>query len=143
MARDKSLRTSLIVLLTAVGVGGCSERLQLLLFNNTTNEVTVQARGESAVIGLRRSAKFEYPQSGENWTLRLATADCDYEYQVPKTLEHYPWSPGSNGPLKAQVEKEFDIYLLPPTATEVRSVSELGSLQQDGFPLHPIAKICR
>jgi len=136
------LRTFVIVLFTAPVLAGCSLKLQVALFNDAGEAMTVKLEGKSVVIEPGRSGEFDYPGDRQNWTLHLSVAACDYTYQVPRTLDHYPSSPGTNGPLKAQVERDFSIYLLPPSATTVASVAGLGSLQQDGFPLHPVSKNC-
>jgi hypothetical protein len=129
-------------IISTVALACCSLKLQLALFNDTGEIVTVKMEGKSIAIGPGRSGEFDYPGDEQNWTLRLSTAACDYAYQVPRTLEHYPSSLGSDRPLKAEVERDFSIHLLPPSATAVGSVAELGSLQQDGFPLHPVSKSC-
>lgn len=135
-------RLLLLTLLTSVVLAGCSLKLQVALFNDAGEAVTVKMEGANIAIESGRSGQFDYPGDEQNWMLHLSTATCDYAYQVPKILEHYPLSSGSNGPLKAQVERDFSIYLLPPAATAIASVAGLGSLQQDGFPLHPVSKNC-
>ncbi|HTQ13355.1 MAG TPA: hypothetical protein VMH86_05705 [Rhizomicrobium sp.] len=130
------------VVVTTLALAGCSLKLQVALFNGAGEAVTVKMEGKNIAIEPGRSGEFDYPGDEQNWMLHLSTAACDYAYQVPRTLEHYPSSPGSNGPLKAQVERDFSIYLLPPSATAVASVAGLGSPQQDGFPLHPVSKNC-
>ncbi|MBN9557193.1 MAG: hypothetical protein J0I26_06635 [Alphaproteobacteria bacterium] len=133
----------LILFLTSVALVGCSLKLQVALFNDAGEAVTVKMEGKSVAIEPGQSGQFDYPGDEQNWMLRLSTATCDYVYQAPKTLEHYPLPSGSDAPLKAQVEGDFSIYLLPPSATAVAAVAGVRSLQQDGFPLHPMSKSCR
>ena len=138
----RSTRTFLPVLLTTLALVGCSLKLQIALFNDAGEAVTAKMESTNIAIGSGRSGEFDYPGDEQNWMLHLSTVTCDYIYQVPRTLDHFPSSPGSNGSLKAQVEKDFSIYLLPPSANTVASVAGLGSLQQNGFPLHPVSKSC-
>lgn len=133
----------LILFLTSVALVGCSLKLQVALFNNAGEAVTVKMGGTIITIEPDRYAQFDYPGEEQSWTLHLSTARCDYVYQVPRTLEHYPSTPGQNGPLKVQMDRDLNIYLLPPSATVVTSVAGVRSLQQDGFPLHPMSKNCR
>lgn len=135
-------RISLMLLLASTALFGCSLKLQVALFNDAGEAVTVKIKGENIAIEPGRFGQFDYPGDEQNWMLHLSTATCDYAYLVPKALDHYPSSPGSNGPLKGQVEKDFSIHLLPPSATAVTAVAGLGSLQQDGFPMHPVSKNC-
>ena len=138
----KMRKLLLMALGSALGLGGCSFKLEIALFNNASRAVTVRADGRGLALERGRFVQFYYPGEGQRWIFRLSTAECEYVYQVPRSLEHYPWSPGSNGPLKAQVEPDFTIYLLPPAANEVGTVSGYSSLQQDGFPLHPASTSC-
>ena len=136
-------RLSLVILLTGIVLVGCSLKLQVALFNNTGERVTVRTESKIIAIDAGQSAQFDYPGEEQNWTLQLSTAACDYAYHVPKTLDHYPRPSVSNGLLKAQVEGNFGVYLLPPTATVPASIAGLESLQQDGFPLRPTSSNCR
>ena len=141
--RLRSTQILLTVFLAFMPLAGCSLKLQVALFNNADQALTVKMEGTNVVVEPSRSGEFDYPGDEQHWQLHLSTASCDYVYQVPRTLDHYPASPDSNEPLKAQVESDLGIYLLPPSATNVVSVAALASLQQDGFPLHPTSKICR
>ena len=136
-----SIRFSVIVAMS-VALVGCSLKLQVNLFNNAGEAVTAKLEDSSLPIGPGGFVQFDYPGTAQNWILYLSTATCDYGYAVPRALEPYPRSQGSNGPLKVQVEKDFSIYLLPPTAETVTAVESLGPLQQDGFPLRPVSKSC-
>src|SRR6266481_8263095 len=95
-------RIFLPVLLTTLALAGCSLKLQVALFNDAGEAVTVKMEGANIAIESGWSGQFDYPGDGQNWMLHVSTATCDYAYQVPKTFEHYPSSPGSNQPLKAQ-----------------------------------------
>lgn len=120
---------------------GCSLKLQIALFNNVGELLTVRLNNKNMAVESGRFAQFDYPGDAQMWMIRLGVAKCEYVYQLPKTLDHYPRSSGSQG-LKAQIEKDFAIFLLPPQTTTVGSVANFGNLQQDGFPLHPVSKTC-
>jgi hypothetical protein len=137
----KFVRT-LSVIALAIALFSCSLRLQIVLFNNTTEVVAVKTEGKNIIIEPKKSAQFDYPGDEQNWMLHLQTSACDYTYAVPKALEHYPWSLDSNTGLKAQIEENFGLYLLPPVASAVGSAADLGSIQTDGFPLRPVLKNC-
>lgn len=127
----------------ALVLAGCSLKLEVALFNNSGKELVVHADKSEIPIGKGEFAKFYYPGEAQRWTFRLSTRQCEYVYEAPRSLEHYPWPSGSREPLKAQVEPDFSIHLLPPEANSVNVVAEHAALQQDGFPLHPVSTSCR
>ncbi|OOG37303.1 hypothetical protein B0B52_18350 [Polaromonas sp. A23] len=131
---------ALLVVVTALN--GCSLKLQIALFNNVGELLTVRLNDKNIAVESGQFAQFDYPGDAQMWMIRLSVGKCEYVYQVPKTLEHYPWSSDKKGPLKAQIERNFDIFLLPPQTTAMGVVAKFGNLQQDGFPLHPVSKIC-
>lgn len=125
-------------------LAGCSYRLQIALFNNTSEPISVQLESNRLVAESGQFVLFDYPGDTQAWAIRLSVADCVYTYQAPKSLEHYPWSrPNHEMPLKVQLDKDLGLYPLPPSAAGVQPISDLGALLQDGFSLHPISKSCR
>jgi hypothetical protein len=130
-------------ILGALVLSSCSLKLKVTLFNNSGEGVTVRVEPTDVVIGAGQSARFDYPGGEQNWTLHVVTARCDYSYAVPRTLDHYPWPTSSNRGLVAQLEQDFLIFLLPPSATQITPVTGLSSLQQDGFPVRPVSQSCR
>ena len=135
--------TRALLFLIATILLGCSLRLKISLLNNANEDVSVTMPHISKVaISVKSSAVFEYPQSEQNWTMHLVTASCDYEYQLPKTLEHYERNDSEQSMPVVQVESDFKLYLLPRKTTEVLPVSEYQSLQKDGFPISPDSKTC-
>lgn len=121
----------------------CSLKLDVTLFNNTSKELLVRPEDSEIALKTGGAATFYYPGEAQRWTFNLVTSQCEYVYQVPKTLEHYPWPAGSRTALKAQVEPDLSIHLLPPEANGVGVVGGYAALQQDGFPLHPISSSCK
>ena len=125
-------------------LGGCSVKLQIALFNNAGEPITVVQGNKVFVIDAGKSYQFDYPADAENWSVYLDTAQCRYVYEVPRTFDHIERSPpGEHTPLKVQLEKDFTIFLLPRSASAIGAVSSLGRIQVDGFPLHPASKKCR
>jgi hypothetical protein len=142
MATMKFLPLRFIVLIIVMALNGCSLKLKIAIFNNVGELITVQFDGKDVPVEAGQSAQFDYPGDAQKWMFRLNVAKCAYGYLMPKTLEHYPWRSDSKGTLKVQIESNLDIFLLPPKATEIGSISDFGNLQQDGFPLHPATKSC-
>lgn len=121
---------------------GCSYKLQLALFNNTGAVMSVHLGAKVLVAQAGESIQFDYPESAQAWMVRLSVEGCAFSYEMPKTLEHYPWVKNGQGPLKAQLERDMLIYILMPTATGIQPITGLGNIQQDGFPLRPAARDC-
>jgi len=134
---------SIILLLLPV-VTGCSYRLQIELFDNTNESIAVELGRDSLVVESGRSVRFDYPGDARSWMIQLRVANCIYAYRAPRSLEHYhSLRTDFKEPLKAQLEGDLGIFLLPPSAAGVQSVASLGDIQQDGFPLHPVMRSCR
>lgn len=70
---------------------GCSRRLEVVLFNDSGSRLIVHSENGEIALGESLSGMFLYPGKSQQWTLRLSTQTCDYAYQVPISLEHYPW----------------------------------------------------
>ena len=78
-------RSSSIFLLTSMVLTGCSSKLQVALFNDAGEAVTVKMEGANIALEPGQSGQFDYPGDEQNWMLHVSTAICDYAYQVPKT----------------------------------------------------------
>lgn len=132
----------MLAAMSAMLVVACSLKLQVALFNNAEEAMTIRTENGSVIVGPELSRQIDYPGESQGWGLRLSTARCDYVYFVPKTLEHYPWSGDSNNVLKVQVERDMSLYLLPPSSKNIMPIDGLQALQQDGFPLRPVETEC-
>jgi hypothetical protein len=143
MAVMNSFKLRLSILGVALVSGACSMFLKVDLFNNTGVAIVVHAGGNELALEQGRFVEFRYPGDAAGWAFRLSTAKCEYVYHVPRTLEHYPRPPGVNPPFRAQVEPDFSVHWLPPTASGVEEVAKYASLQQDGSPLNPDSASCR
>jgi hypothetical protein len=133
-------------------VPACSLNLKIALFNNTKGPVTVylpraptlvkMVGTRMVVIGAGKSAQYDYPKCNEEWTLRISTGRCDISYMVPYSLDHVPWpDPGHYGTaLKAQLESDLAIYVLPWHTETIANVASLGPIQADGFQLQPTSR---
>lgn len=136
-------KISFFAALAVVVLASCSSRLEIVLFNNAGETVTVHTPDTNLSISSGQSIRFDYPSENESWRIRLSVGECTYTYAAPRTLEHYPWAHGSRNELRAQLEKDFSLILLPPGTTEVTPADKVASLQQDGFPLQPASQDCR
>ena len=139
-ANQLLLRMAAIAMLLLTS--SCSLKLKVTLFNDSGRRLVVHSESGEIPLNESASATFFYPGTSQRWMLRLSTPQCEYAYQVPSSLEHYPVSSGTREPLKAQVEPDLSIYLLPPAASGVGVITEYGALQNDGFPLRPVSSSC-
>lgn len=133
----------LSLLLLVLALNGCSLKLQIALFNNTGESIAIQLGAQGVDVRQLGFVKFDYPGEAQSWVLHLSAGKCDYVYRVPSSLAHYPVASESTGVVKVQLERNFGMFLLPPDASGVADVSNLNTLQKDGFPLQPIDKACR
>jgi hypothetical protein len=79
---------------------------------------------------------------GSLQVLRLSAAGCDVTY-LPPHYPKYPVRPHSyNDPVKARIEPDLAIYLVPPETKVVSNVNFSASLQTEGFPLRPSSRTC-
>jgi hypothetical protein len=137
------MKWAVIVAAVAIALSACSKFLDVRLFNNTGEPMTLRSGSGSVAIDRQGSGQLRYPGPNEGWKAQVVTARCEYEYVVPQRFDHYPWPWDSSKPLKVQVEKDFSIHLLSPDTESVVSVAGLSTFQQDGFPLKPSASKCR
>jgi len=125
-----------------VALVACSPTLRIAVINNTGQPATFDLAGESITVGSGETAHGDYPQSKFHHRLQLLAAGCRLSYQVPESLENYPPLPGFVGVVVTQLESDLKIYLVPRDSTTPVRISEVTSLQQDGFPLAPVARQC-
>ena len=138
-----SIKSACLGLATLICITGCSQALQLQLFNNTSGSIEVHLSRKTITIDSGASARFKYPATNEGWTLVLSASGCEVKYLAP----HYPKYPfGSHPydvPLKAQIEPDLAIHLVPPeTKVVYDNVNAFVSLQTEGFPLQPSLRAC-
>ena len=140
-----ALRFAILLSTALVGgiVTGCSQKLTIVLWNDSGEAVAVVIGGEELAIPPAKSREFDYPTSTQNFTVRLRTGACEALYLVPAGLPNYPHFPEYYGPVKAQIEADLSIHLAPTDAKGINAISSIASLQKDGFPIHPVAKSCR
>ena len=126
---------------TLICIAACSQSLELMLFNNTAGPIVVHLWNKNLTIGAGSAVRFKYPATNEQWTLRLSAAGCEVTFLSPHDPK-YPVRPGYNYPVKAQVEPDLLVYLVPPETKVVADVSLSKSLQTEGFPLRPSTRTC-
>ena len=137
----RSVAAFVSFLLASFVLASCEHVLDMVLFNNAGEPITVNA-GPGSFIAPGQSTHFHYPRSETNWTLLISAGACDYLYQAPKSLEHYPWPIDYKTDPTVQLERDFSIWAVPPDAAGTSDVSGLAPQQKDGFPLHPVARNC-
>lgn len=114
--------------------------MDLVLFNNSGVPVMVNSGPQDTVVP-GRSTEFHYPYI-ENYTVLITAGACDYLYQVPRSLEHWPWPIDYKTEPTVQLERDFSIWAVPPGGAGVTDVSTLAAQQTNGFPLHPLSRTC-
>jgi hypothetical protein len=132
----------LVIAVATLLLAGCSLRLKIALFNNSGRNLVLHAERVELPVASGAFAQFFYPGTEERWAFRLSTPECDYEYEVPRTLENFPWQWDIHQPVKVQVEPDLSVHLLPPPTSGVEDVERYAAFQRDGFPLHPFASSC-
>ena len=128
-------------LLAASILTGCEHVMDVVLFNDAGVPITVNA-GWGGVIVPGRSTEFHYPSPNTNWTILISAGACDYLYQAPQSLEHWPWTLDYKTDPAVQLERDFSIWAVPPDTAGVTDVSALAAQQKDGFPLRPLSRTC-
>lgn len=127
--------------LALIALAACSQAMDVTLFDNTGVPISINS-GSQSVLAPGRSKDFHYPEGSVNWALLITAGSCDYLYQMPRSLEHWPWPLDYKTNPTVQVERDFSIWAVPPGAAGVADVSGLAAQQVDGFPLHPVSKTC-
>ncbi|HKQ43845.1 MAG TPA: hypothetical protein VJS47_00470 [Rhizomicrobium sp.] len=131
-----------VLLLAPCILIACSYILDATLFNNTGEAVDVSWGGKSVTITANRLAEIHYPVGTLRLAIQIPSTGCEYIYDVPHRIDDYRPDPKLNRGVQIQVEKDFSINLLPESYVgEVPASSEMV-LQQEGFPLRPVARKC-
>ena len=98
-----SIKYSFLVIATPICIAACSQPLELMLLNNTSSQIEVHLLKKNISIATGSSARFKYPATNEEWTLRLSESGCELTY-LPPHYPKYPFGPHPhNVPLKAQI----------------------------------------
>jgi hypothetical protein len=141
-------RCTCIPVATMICVAACSQALQVRLFNNTRDPITLHVttlhgfleREKDIVVGSGLSAQFDYPGG----TLRMMASGCEFTYSLPNTFQGYPIPRKTSYgvAVQAQLEPDLVLYLVPYDAKTVSDVKLSDSLQVQGFPLRPSSRTC-
>ena len=135
------VRVALGAVLVVAWAVGCSQSLEIAVFNNANETVIAGPTNDKKAIAPGRIGEFLYPGPNEKWDLTLSTTTCVYVYAVPNTFEDYPRS-DYRGPFKVQLEQDFVLYLLSDETTTIVDAKDLGQFQKGVFPLRASSKTC-
>jgi hypothetical protein len=87
-----SIKYAFLGIATLICIAACSQPLELMLVNNTSSSIEVHLLKKSISIATASSARFKYPATNEEWTLRLSASGCELTYLPPSshTCPHRP-----------------------------------------------------
>lgn len=138
----KRFAQSAFLALMALLSSSCSLKLQVAVFNNTGDELTVVIGRDSALVPLRASSRMSYPVNAQKRQMRLKLRGCWLTYALPEAAESYATQSGFAGAVALQVEPDERIILLAPDASQVVDVGSNKQAQIATFPLSPLERTC-
>ncbi|HEY4114388.1 MAG TPA: hypothetical protein VGM17_10050 [Rhizomicrobium sp.] len=114
------------------------------LVNDTAQQVIVTAGDDVEVIYAGRAAEFAFPDpEGVNGgELLIETKGCKFIYQLPWPAQDYPWRGISGGLLALQMEGDFKLYAIRPSAGRPERFTDFSKLQTGDFPVAPEQQDC-
>ena len=136
-------------------IGGCDEMPNAQLVNNSGADVElVERAGADGARALRIPAGATSKRVvayGAGRRFDIVAGGCVYGYAFPPMGVNFAWrSPDGSAPdydsgypIRAQLDRDFLIYLAPSKARVPAPRSELLASQAHGFPLRPMSKTCR
>jgi hypothetical protein len=139
------LRLHLVLPLLTLLLSGCQIFLDATLFNNTDEDVEIDAGKDIVAVAPNQFAHLTYPNESTDRVFRLAIGKCVYLYEVPEALKDYhlpDFQFRTGRGVQIQVEKDFSVNLLSPSYAGDTPASGEMILQREGFPLHPIDRKC-
>jgi hypothetical protein len=139
----------------SAGLAACYDELpNARLTNNSGHAIVVVEK--AGADGARRIAIAHGVRSGRivaygtGRRFDILSEGCTYSYVFPAMGVNYAWRTAdgsrpdysSHFPVLAQVEPDFQIYLVPPGTTTALTAAQLARAQGHRFPLKPISKAC-
>lgn len=125
---------------------GCDELPKARLFNNTGRTVQLHYldEGRDAVVDIKQGEGFKSIWAyGADKHFGLSGGGCRRAYTWPEMGVNHPFeSYDYKYPVRAQIEPDFTIQLLPDAAEAVAPINSLRGMQRGGFPLRPRKTMC-
>lgn len=142
---EAAIKTKSLVFVSAVVIAlfACSLKLKIGVLNNSDVAVIIVSGGKTDSVPIGGIAKFFYPTVAQQRRFQASFSGCTFTYEMPGTIESYSQLEGFNGEIIVQLEKDSRLYLIAPAATHAAILSDVATLQKDGFPVSPIEKRCQ
>lgn len=121
----------------------CSLKLKIGVVNNVGGPITIVSGGETIQAPPGNLVKFFYPTIAYQRMMRVSAGKCTYTYMLPDSIESYSKLAGFEGVVVVQLEHDYRFYLIPPKSMGVVSLSDVASIQGEGFPLSPSKRECQ
>ena len=140
-------RTGLLVAVVVVAaLSACSRVSRVRLFNATGGTILVKLEPDwvweprTARLGAGAARTF----TGGHLEGVLVAGGCAYGYigAYPAMIPPDGFRGAKNGLAKIQVQPDFSLAVLPPTARATMPPDQLALAQGEGFPLKPVSTIC-
>jgi hypothetical protein len=136
-----------LALLLSVSLGGCellAEPENVVIVNNSNHQIIVTAGDETLVAFQGKSIEVPFPDPDalSGGQIKIETALCRLQYQLPFESDYYPWKAKANGEVALQLESDFKLYAIPPASRLPLRFTSFARLQAGDFPVVPIATRC-
>ena len=127
-------------------LAGCSSYGWTTVFNDTGATLIVNlppAVIRRAEVKLRPGGHkaFSYRDVGAE-PLRVRRGGCVYRYSLPLPGRAYLRASKGEANTNVQIEPDFGVLLLPPSARTVMSAAAVAKAQAYGYPIRPVSRIC-
>jgi hypothetical protein len=140
-------RLWVLALLLCVPLGGCELWAQpenVVIVNNSDHQIIVTAGDETLVAFQGKSIEVPFPDPDalSGGKIRIETALCRLQYQLPFDSDNYPWKGKASGEVALQLESDFKLYAIPPASRLPLRFTSFSRLQAGDFPVAPVATRC-
>jgi hypothetical protein len=136
-----------LALLLCAPVGGCEMWAQpenVVIVNNSDHQIIVTAGDETVVAFQGKSIELPFPDPDalSGGKIKIETALCRLQYQLPFESDNYPWKEKANGEVALQLESDFKLYAIPPASRLPLRFTSFARLQAGDFPVAAVATRC-
>lgn len=118
-----------IMLVSAIAIGGCSLKLRLEVFNNTDTPFDVFLQGNWISVAPNTKVQGFYPGHEESFELQLRREECVASIQLPDSLSSYFLHEEFEGTVYVQVEHDGSAFLVPSSMTLPADIKSLNLLE--------------